>query len=294
MIPRDILQNKFRMFIFLTLFILLMEIGGGIFTNSLALLSDAAHNFIDLIALMLTYFSIRLSQKKSAKKFSFGYYRAEILAALINGAMLIFVTFYIFYQSYIRFMSPQPIKGPEMLVIAVAGLLANFYVVIKMKGYAKQNLNVRGAYLHVLSDTLSSIGVVIAGVLIVITGNYIFDPIISAMIGLFILVGCAQLIKESVHILMESTPKSIDLDKLSKDIQKIKYVKEIHDLHVWSISSDIYSLSSHVLIDAKNTKSMNKIVSNIKDMVKSKYNITHTVIQSECENCVDGKNAHNH
>lgn len=271
-----------------------MEVAGGIFTNSLALLSDAGHVLIDALALILAYFSIRLSQKVATKKFTFGFYRAEILAAIINGAVLIFVTIYIFYESYIRFLSPQLIKGAEMLIISVAGLLANLYVVIKMQGYEKQNLNVRGAYLHVLSDTLSSVGVVIAGILIVVTGNYIFDPIISAIIGLFILVGSLRLIRESAHILMEATPSNIDLEKLSKDIQKMKGVKEIHDLHVWSISSDVYALSSHVLIDAKNIKSMNKIVSNINDMVKSKYNITHTVIQSECETCVDGKNKHNH
>ena len=294
MMPRDILQKKFIIFILLSLFILLIELVGGIFTNSLALLSDAGHVLIDLLALLLAYFSIRLSQKVATKKFTFGFYRAEILVAIINGSILIFVTLYIFYESYIRFLSPQPIKGPEMLAIAIVGLLANLYVVIKMQGYEKENLNVRGAYLHVLSDTLSSVGVVIAGMLIVVTGNYIFDPIISAIIGLFILVGSLQLIRESTHILMEATPRNIDLEKLSKDIQKIKGVKEIHDLHVWSISSDVFALSSHVLIDAKNIKSMNKIVSNINEMVKSKYNITHTVMQSECETCVDGKNKHNH
>lgn len=294
MIPRDILQKKFRIFIFLSSFILLIEVAGGIFTNSLALLSDAGHVLIDLLALLLAYFSIRLSQKRATKKFTFGYYRGEIFSAIINGIVLIFVTLYIFYESYIRFLSPQPIKGPEMLIIAIIGLIANLYVVIKMQGYEKESLNVRGAYLHVLSDVLSSVGVVIAGILIIVTGNYIFDSIISAMIGLFILVNSLRLIKESTYILMEAIPKHIDLENLANDIQKINGVKEIHDLHVWSLSSDVYALSSHVSIDAKNIRSMNKIVSNINEMVKSKYNITHTAIQSECETCVDGDNKHNH
>ncbi|MEK6590612.1 MAG: cation diffusion facilitator family transporter [Nitrospinota bacterium] len=294
MIPRDILQKKFRIFILLSLFILLIEVAGGFFTNSLALLSDAGHVLIDLLALVLAYFSLQLSQKKSTKKFSFGYYRAEIFAAIINGTILIFVTLYIFYESYIRFLSLQPIKGTEMLIISVVGLLANLYVVIKMQGYEKENLSIRGAYLHVLSDTLSSVGVVAAGILIVVTDNYIFDPIISSIIGLFILISSLQLIRESSHILMEATPENIDLEKLSEDIQKIDGVKEIHDLHVWSISSDVYALSSHVLITAKNINSMNKIVSNINDMIKSKYNITHTVLQSECENCVYEENEHGH
>lgn len=181
-----------------------------------------------------------------------------------------------------------------MFIIAIIGLFANLYVVIKMQRDEKENLNVRGAYLHVLSDTISSIGVVIAGILIIVTGSYIFDPIIGAMIGVFILIGCLGLIRESMHILMEAAPKNIDLQKVSDDIQKITCVKEVHDLHVWSIASDVYALSSHVLIDAKDVNSLNKIVSQINEMLKSKYNITHTVIQSECEQCVDGNNNHIH
>ena len=294
MVSRDVLQKKFRIFIWLTLFILVMEVAGGIFTNSLALLSDAAHVFVDLIAILLAYFSIRLSGKVPTKKFTFGYHRAEILTASVNGIILIFITFYIFYESYIRFLSPQPIKGLEMLVIAVVGLLANLYVAMKMQGYEKQNLNVRGAYLHVLSDLITSIGVIASAVLIFITNNYIFDSIISAVIGLFVLMQSLRLIKESTFILMESVPESINIEKLTKDIQSIKGVKEVHDLHVWSISSDVNALSSHILIDAKNMASMNNVVSKINGMVKEKYNITHTTIQSECESCVDDKKKHIH
>ena len=294
MVSRDVLQKKFRIFIWLTLFILVMEVAGGIFTNSLALLSDAAHVFVDLIAILLAYFSIRLSGKVPTKKFTFGYHRAEILTASVNGIILIFITFYIFYESYIRFLSPQPIKGLEMLVIAVVGLLANLYVAMKMQGYEKQNLNVRGAYLHVLSDLITSIGVIASAVLIFITNNYIFDSIISAVIGLFVLMQSLRLIKESTFILMESVPESINIEKLTKDIQSIKGVKEVHDLHVWSISSDVNALSSHILIDAKNMASMNNVVSKINGMVKEKYNITHTTIQSECESCVDGRKKHIH
>lgn len=294
MIQRDILQKKFRIFIYLSLFVLVMEVAGGIFTNSLALLSDSGHVLTDLLALLLAYFALRLSKKGPTQQFTYGYYRAEILAAVTNGVVLILITVYIFYQSYIRFLSPQIIKGSEMFIIAIIGLFANLYVVIKMQHDEKENLNVRGAYLHILSDTVSSVGVVIAGVLIIVTGNYIFDPIVSAMIGVFILIGCLRLIRESAHILMEAAPEHIDIQKVSDDIQKITCVKEVHDLHVWSIASDVYALSSHILIDAKDVNSLNKIVSQINEMLKSKYNITHTVIQSECEHCVDGTNKHEH
>jgi len=264
-----------------------MEVVGGIYTNSLALISDAGHVLIDLLALLLAYFAMRLSKRASTKEFTYGFYRAEILAAVANGIILIFLTLYIFYQSYRRFLSPQTIHGPEMFIIAIIGLAANLYVVIRMQSDEKHNLNVRGAYLHVLSDTVSSIGVVIASVFIIVTGNYIFDPIVSALIGVFILISCLRLIRESTHILMEAVPEHIDLLKVSNDIRKIPSVKEVHDLHIWSIASDVYALSAHVLIDAKDVNSLNKIITEINDMLKSTYNITHTVIQTECEQCAN-------
>jgi len=293
-IEREILQKKFRIFILLSSFVLLMEVAGGIFTNSLALLSDAGHVLIDLLALLLAYFAIRLSKRGPTKRFTFGYYRAEILSAIINGLLLMIVTIFIFYESYSRFVHPQPILGPQMLAISMAGLLANMWVVVKMQGYGKENINIRGAYLHVLSDTISSIGVVIAGVLIIMTGNYIFDPLMSAIIGFFIVLGSLGLIRQSVGVLMEAAPKGIDLERLSDDMHGIRGVREVHDIHAWSISSDVYALTSHVIIDAKNVRSMNKIVSDINRMLKEKYGITHTAIQSECERCVDAKKKHRH
>lgn len=289
MMQRDVLQKKFRIFIFLSSFVLLMEVGGGIYANSLALISDAGHVLIDLLALLLAYFAMRLSKRASTKEFTYGFYRAEILAAIANGIILIFLTLFIFYQSYLRFQQPQTINGAEMFIIAVIGLAANLYVVLRMQGDEKQNLNVRGAYLHVLSDTVSSIGVVVAGAFILVTGNYIFDPIMSALIGVFILVSCLRLIRESTHILMEAVPPHIDLLKVSSDIRKIPSVKEVHDLHIWSIGSDVYALSSHVLIDTKDVNSLNKIITEINDMLKTTYNITHTVIQTECEQCVNAE-----
>jgi cobalt-zinc-cadmium efflux system protein len=292
MIPRNIIQKKFRIFIFLSLFILVVEIAGGFFTNSLALLSDAGHVLVDLLALVLVYFSIRLSQKESTKKFTYGYYRAEILTAIINGIILIFITMFIFYSSYKRFISIEQIKSKEMLGLSLIGLFANLYVVIKMQNYERENLNIKSAYLHILSDTISSFGVVIAGILINITGNFIFDPIISVIIGLFILIGSIRLIKESTHILMEGTPAHINLERLTGDLRIINGVKEVHDVHVWSITSDVYALSSHILISKENLISMNEIISRINEMLKTKYNITHTVIQSEREEPIPENRGH--
>jgi cobalt-zinc-cadmium efflux system protein len=286
-IERDVLQRKFRIFIFLSSFVLVMEIAGGIVANSLALISDAGHALIDLLALLLAYFAMALSKRASTQTFTFGFYRAEILAAVVNGVILILLTFFIFYQSYLRFLTTEKINGPEMFIIAVIGLAANLYVVAKMQRDERQNLNVRGAYLHVLGDTVSSIGVVVAGALIIVTGQYIFDPIVSTMIGVFILVSTVRLIRDSTRILMEAVPENIDILKVSADIQKIPSVQEVHNLHIWSIGSDIYALNAHILIDTSDVSSLNNIISKINDMLREKYHITHTVIQTECERCVD-------
>lgn len=278
-------EQEFKLFIYLSVFVLLLEVAGGFYTNSLALLSDAGHVLTDLIALSLAFFSMRVAKKKPTAKFTYGFHRAEIFAALLNGLLLLGAISYIFYNAYQRLLSPQPIKGTEMLVISVLGLVANIFVVVRMHRYSKQNLNVRGAYLHVLSDTFSSAGVIIAGGLIVVTGIYVFDPLVSILIGLLVLLGSVQLIRESVSILMESMPQGINIEELIEDIQKIKGVEEVHDLHVWSLSSEKHALSAHVLVDVENMKSVNKIVEKINGLLKTRYNITHTVIQSECEKC---------
>ncbi len=288
MIQRDIIQKKFRIFIWLSLFVLIMEVAGGVITNSLALFSDAGHVLIDLLALLLAYFAMRLARRGTTEQFTYGYYRAEILAAMVNAIVLFMLTILIFYESYLRFLTPQPINGPEMFVIAIIGLAANLYVVVKMHGDERENLNVRGAYLHVLSDTISSVGVVCGGFLIILTGNYIFDPIVSAAIGVFILVNCLGLVRESVRILMEAVPKNIDLQQVSDDIKKIPRVKEIHDLHIWSIASDVCALSSHIVIDTEDVNALNSIIGQINEMLKTKYNITHSVIQAECDRCASG------
>jgi len=294
MINRETLQKKFRIFVILSFVVLLVEVAGGIITNSLALISDAGHVLIDLIALSLAYFAIRLSKRPSTNKFSFGYYRAEILAAIINGLVLILVTLFIFYQSYLRLVNPQPVESLGMLAISILGLAANVWVMARMHGHEKESLNVRGAYLHVLSDTVSSIGVIVAAILILLTGNYIIDPIMSAIIGLFILTSSYGMIKESIVILMEATPPGISLEKVLADMRKVKGVREVHDLHVWCISSDVLSLTSHILIDAKDVKSMNRIIAEVNRMLKKKHNITHTVLQSECESCADAKCRYGH
>jgi cobalt-zinc-cadmium efflux system protein len=237
--------------------------------------------------MLLAYFSIRLARRRANSRFTFGYYRAEIISAAINGGLLLFITVYIFYNAYVRLLNPASIRGREMLVVSIIGLAANAYVAARMHGSAEGNLNVRGAYVHVLSDTLSSVGVVMGGIIISLTGLTIVDPLISIMIGLFILASSLSLVKESIMILMESTPKGMDIESIEKDMEHIEGVEGVHDVHVWSISSDIYALSSHIIVgpDAE----INDVVSRVNDMLREKYGIAHTTIQSECERCVNEK-----
>jgi len=286
-ISREKLEKDFRVFVLLSASIFLLEVAGGLLTNSLALLSDSLHVLTDLASLLLAYFSIHVARREANKKFTFGYYRAEIISAAVNGALLIFIALYIFYNAYLRFLRPVSIRSGEMLVISTIGLAANAYVAVRMQSSIKGNLDVRGAYIHVLSDTLSSIGVVIGGVIIAMTGITLVDPIISVMIGCFILLNSLPLVKESLLILMEGSPKEIDIKSIENDIKKIDGVKGVHDVHVWSISSDIYAMSSHVIVNS--TAEINRIVSDINRMLKEKYNIAHATIQCECERCANEK-----
>jgi len=284
-ISREILEKEFRIFVILSASILALELTGALLTNSLALLSDSFHVLTDLISLFLAYFSIRLARRGANRRFTFGYYRAEIISAAINGALLLLISAYIFYSSYIRFLNPASVRAEEMLGISIIGLAANAYVAIKMHRRAEGNLNVRGAYIHVISDTLSSIGVVTGGAIISITGITIVDPIISVIIGFFILSNSIPLVRDSLLILMESSP--LDVKSIERDMKKIDGVKGVHDVHVWSISSDIYALSSHIIVDSD--AGINGIIQDINKMLKERYNIVHTTIQSECDRCASEK-----
>jgi cobalt-zinc-cadmium efflux system protein len=283
---RDAVRNRFRLFILLSASVLVAEVVGSYLTGSLALLGDAGHVAVDLSSLVLTYLSLRLAIRKSSDRFTFGYYRAEILAAVVNGLALLLVTVYIIYEAYNRFLHPEPVLTAEMLVIAVVGLAANLYVVMAMRG-SEGNLSVRSAYLHVISDAITSVGVIVAGLLIILTGNYVFDPILSVVISVFILVGSIKLISESTHILMEAAPLHMDLVKVEEDMKSVEGVENIHDLHVWSISSDVTYLSSHVIISESNVGSANEIISKLNDLLKRKHEIAHSVIQVECECCAE-------
>ena len=264
--------------------ILIVELIGGVWTNSLALMSDAAHVFTDVIALLLSWFAMRISLKPATPTKTYGYYRSEILAALVNGVMLFAVSALILVEAYQRIQNPGHIKSLEMVVIAFVGLAANLLSAYYLRG-SGANINIRAALYHVLGDALASVGVIAGGVLIWWTGWYIIDPVISVVICVIIVIGGIGLVRESVNILMEGVPSGMDPDEVAETISGIDGVIGLHDLHLWCITPEIPSLSAHVLVDDITCSSTDAIRDRINDAMLGRFGIVHTTLQFEYSEC---------
>jgi len=267
--------------------VMVAEIIGGILANSLALLSDAGHMLTDILALGLTIFAIRFAQRPPTASKTFGFYRVEILAAFFNGMLLLFISFYIFYEAYQRLVHPQEIKGLFMLVVAAIGLLANGVGITILRKSTQKSLNVKSAFLHIVGDTISSVGVILGALVILYTGWYLVDPLIGIFIGMLILWGAYSLLRESMDIFLEATPGDIDVEKMLDDLRKIKGVKDVHHLHLWTITSGIYAMSAHVLIEDLLTSRSAQVLKEIEGLLQGKYSMEHTTIQFESESCGD-------
>lgn len=225
-----------------------IELVGGLYANSLALLADAAHMLTDLAALGLSLFALKISARPATHEKTFGYLRAEILAALANGIFLILIGFYIFYESYKRFLQPPEVKSVPMLIIAATGLAANLVTASMLFRSRRENLNLRGAFLHVVGDTLGSIGAIVAGSLMALRQWYLADPIVSVIVGALVVYSSWELVSESVDILLEGTPRHLKISHILNDLGRMNGVISVHDLHVWSITSDITAMSCHVVL----------------------------------------------
>ena len=283
-------KDTLKIAIAITTTILAVEIVGGIISGSLALLSDAGHVFMDVVALSLSLGAIKVAEKPANHRATFGYHRVEIVIALTNGITVFIIAFYILAEAYHRFVNPTPVLGFEMLSVAIVGLAANVYVALKLSGH--HDLNVRSAYLHVLGDTLASVSVVVGGVVIVLTGFYIVDPILGGLIGILLLIGAGRLVKESAHILLERPPKHVDLNEVCDNICSLEGVKGIHDVHAWSICSSVHAMSAHLEVDEMDIEKSEKILERVRKMLLEGYNIAHTTFQVECEVCGQEKFEH--
>lgn len=274
-------QNKGRLKLVLglTLTYLIAEIIGGILTKSLALLADAGHMFTDVGGLALALFAINMASRPPSPEKTYGYYRAEILASLTNAIVLIGISIYILYEAYQRFLNPPEVQSKTMLIIAAIGLVVNIAGMIILRKSSKESLNMKGAYFEVLSDMLTSIGVIVAGVIMLTTGWYYADPLLSAGIGLFILPRTWILLKDSVAVLLEGTPKDVNIAELRASILNLENVEGVHDLHVWSLTSGINATSVHISLDTSADYSQS--LKSINNFIKSNFKITHTTIQLE-------------
>jgi cobalt-zinc-cadmium efflux system protein len=275
--------NKKGLFIALiiTTGIMLLEFFGGLITNSLALLSDSGHMLSDASSLALSLVAFWFATRPASPKKTYGFYRFEILAALFNAVTLFVIAGFIVYEAFQRFFEPPTVASGTMMIIAGIGLLANILSAWSLisKGDVKNNVNLRSAYLHVLGDALGSVGAIIAGLLMLMFEWYIADPIISVVVAILILKSAWGVLTHSIHILMEGTPITIDQKEVKATLEEIEGVIDVHDLHIWTITSGIDSLTCHILI--KDDHDSQEILQQSIDKIRDKFKIEHTTIQIE-------------
>jgi cobalt-zinc-cadmium efflux system protein len=260
---------------------LVAEVVAGFLTNSLALISDAGHMLSDVGALSLSLFAFRVAKRPATHQSTFGYHRVEILAALFNGLTLWLIVGVIMTAAFNRLFHPPEVESLGMLIVAALGLAVNVAAAAILHGGHSHNLNMRGAFLHVVSDAIGSLGVLAAGAIMLTTGWYLADPVISVLIGVLILYSSWNLVKDSLVVLMQAVPKGIRLDDVRETIEAVDGVQKVHDLHVWSVTSDIYTLSAHAVVE--NGGDFHQVLNGIEATLKERFNIEHTTIQLETE-----------
>lgn len=277
--------RRIALALFITLGFVIVEAVAGIIANSLALLTDAAHNLTDVIALALSRYAIRLTLRPAHSGKTFGYHRAGILIALFNSTTLILIALGIFYEAYQRLINPPEVEAGLMTVVAALAFLVNAGTALLVKQGSDHDLNQRSAFIHLAGDALSTLGALAAGILIMLTGWTALDPLVSVLIGALIVWNAWLIIRESVDILLDSTPRDIDIDAMVWDIRQIAGVRGVHDLHVWSITQNMRALSAHVLVDDEPISVGAGIQRQINEALQTRYNIAHATLQLECVGC---------
>ena len=282
---RSVSKKRLWIAFFINFVFLFIEVIGGLLSNSLALLADAGHMLTDVSALLLAIFVAHLAEQAPTPKRTYGLLRAEVLGAFLNGAVLVIIVVMVFWEAWRRIGSVPEIDGPLMLAVAVLGLFANAASVWVLFYDRNKNVNIKGAYLHMMADTLGSLGAITAGIVILATGWTLIDPIVSFVIGVLILVGSVELLTETVNILLEGTPENIDYDEVKEALDAIEHVKSIHDLHIWTISSGIPALSAHIQLypECSDTNHWQLCLKDTQKMLREKFGIVHSTLQFEPE-----------
>lgn len=266
-----------------------IEFSGGFISNSISLVSDAVHVLTDVIAIGLSLFAVILATRSHAGIMTFGYHRAEVLAALANGVSLAILSAWILYEAFQRVMEPRQIDAPIMLATAAAGLVGNLIVIFLLKGHAHSSINIQSAFVHVIYDTVSSVAVIITGFVVFYSGLVILDPVVAFLIAGLIARSAYTIVRGSAHILLEGAPRDLDINEVTESLKKIDGVVDVHDLHVWTISTGMDALSGHVVVRDQMLSQSSRVLGEINQMLADKYQIKHSTIQLENEPTVSFK-----
>ena len=267
--------------------ITIAEVIGGILSGSLSLISDALHNFSDGISVIISYIAIKLKQRDNSYKHTFGFRRAEILAAVINSSVLVVICIYLFYEAIQRFTDPQPIEGMLMTGVAAIGLIANVIGTLLLKRDAEHSINIRSSYLHLLSDAVSSVAVIVGGLAILLWNIYWIDPVLTILIGLYILKESFHILMEATHVLMEGTPPGISIEDIQKEVVQLEGVEDIHHVHIWMVGENDIHIEAHINVPDMLISKSNILREEIEQLLKEKFGINHITLQFECNQCKD-------
>ena len=277
--------SRLALALFLTLAFVVIEAGAGLFANSLALLTDAAHNLTDVIALALSWYAVRLTLQPANSQKTYGYHRAGILVALLNSTTLVIISIGIFYEAYRRLLSPPEVKAGVLVGVGLVAVIVNAVTAWLVQRGSKNDLNLRSAFVHLMSDVASTIGAVIAGAIIYFTRADWLDAFVSVLIGVLILYNAWGIVRETVEILLESTPRDLDMDTLVQEIKQVDGVLGVHDLHVWSLTQNLRTMSAHILTEDVPISTGAAIQSRVNELVSNRYHIAHATLQLECVDC---------
>ncbi len=271
--------------VIITVAFVIGEAVAGYFSNSLALLSDAGHNFADALALVLSFYGLWIAERPSSAKRTFGYHRVGILTALVNAVALVVIALLIFWEAISRLRQPEPVHSTPMIVVALIAILMNTVISLWLRKAAKHDLNVRSAYMHMVGDAVSAVGVVIAGIVVAFTGASIADPVVSLLIGLLILWSSWAILKESVNVLLEGIPEGMEMETVERTIGTVAGVLAVHDLHVWTVGSGMVCCSCHISVEEQSVRSGENVLRAVAEKLEHEFGISHSTIQVEVEGC---------
>ena len=278
-------EGRLRLSLLLTFGFVALELVVGLSAHSLALVSDAGHNMTDGLALALSWYALWIARKPASPTRTYGYHRVGILAALANAVTLMVIALFIFGEAFQLFLHPAAVQSGPMIAVALLAVLLNAGIALGLRKAAAHDVNLRSAYVHMAGDALSAVGVVVAGIVVHFTGWVYADPLVSVLIGLFIVYSSWGIVRETVNILLEGTPIGLNVDAMAAEMQAVAGVQGVHDLHVWSIADGMNALSCHVDVFETDTSDAARVVRDIKLLLADRYHVSHSTIETECSDC---------